>query len=97
VGAATRSFPHRPWGVEAIHVFTIYWVARQITRKSELYGAIGGSLAILLWAYVIGRLVILGAVINSLLWERHEASPVAKTATGPTSQAGRSQADSAEL
>jgi uncharacterized BrkB/YihY/UPF0761 family membrane protein len=68
-------------GIEAVHLFTIYWVARQITRKSELYGGIGGSLAILLWAYVIGRLIILASVINSLLWARHEASRPTNTST----------------
>ena len=58
-------------GVEVVHLFTVYWVARQLQRKSEVYGALGGSLDILLWAYVIGRVIVLGAVINSLLWERH--------------------------
>jgi uncharacterized BrkB/YihY/UPF0761 family membrane protein len=110
--AALQYLPHHsncPWwaqipgafliamGVEAVHLFTIYWVAGQITKKSALYGGIGGSVAILLWAYVIGRLIVLGAVINSLLWERYEATPVAKASTPEASQSRRPQSDTDSL
>jgi uncharacterized BrkB/YihY/UPF0761 family membrane protein len=80
-------------GVEVVHLFTIYWVAHQISKKAELYGGIGGSLAILIWAYVIGRLIVLGAVINSLLWQRHEANQVAKTGIVRVSEPERPRAD----
>lgn len=65
-------------GIEAVHLVTIYWVAHQISSKSNLYGGIGSALAILLWTYLIGRLIVLAAVINASLWQRFLASrPIA--------------------
>ncbi|MBO0729131.1 MAG: YihY/virulence factor BrkB family protein [Acidimicrobiaceae bacterium] len=60
-------------GVEAVHLVTIYWIAHQVAAKSNLYGGIGSSLAILLWAYLMGRLIVAAAVVNSLLWDRRKA------------------------
>ncbi len=60
-------------GVEAVHLVTIYWVANQISRKSALYGGIGSALAILFWAYLMGRVIVFSGVVNSLLWERRKA------------------------
>ena len=54
-------------GVEALHIFTVVWIVRSFESKSETYGAIGGSLSILLWAYFLGR--ILSAFAGR---ERHE-------------------------
>lgn len=59
-------------GVEAIHLFTVYWVAHEVTAKSETYGVIGISLTVLLWAYIVGRLVTGTAVVNAVLWRRFE-------------------------
>ena len=58
-------------GVEALHVFTVVWVSRSFESKSETYGAIGGSLALLLWAYVVGRVLAGSAVLNAVVWRRH--------------------------
>jgi uncharacterized BrkB/YihY/UPF0761 family membrane protein len=80
-------------GIEAAHLVTIYWVARQITKKSELYGGIGGSVAILFWAYLIARLIIFASVINSVLWERYEATQAVKTPTRAVSETYPRRAD----
>jgi uncharacterized BrkB/YihY/UPF0761 family membrane protein len=62
--------------VLVLHAVTIYWIARQIESKSDTYGAIGGALAILLWAYILGRIMAAGAVLNMAVWEqRHEQTP----------------------
>jgi uncharacterized BrkB/YihY/UPF0761 family membrane protein len=58
-------------GVHVVHLFTVYYVSRQVTSKSETYGALGIAMAVLLWAYVVGRLVVLAAVTNAAIWERH--------------------------
>ncbi|MFM7272092.1 MAG: YhjD/YihY/BrkB family envelope integrity protein [Actinomycetes bacterium] len=70
-GAATFAV-----GVELIHLFTVYWVAHQVTQKSETYGVIGISLTVLLWAYIAGRLVTGTAVVNATLWRRFEETHV---------------------
>lgn len=60
-------------GVIALHVITIYWIARVIESKTDTYGAIGAALGLLLWAYMLGRVMAAGAVLNMALWERrHE-------------------------
>jgi uncharacterized BrkB/YihY/UPF0761 family membrane protein len=60
-------------GVFALHAITIYWIARQIENKTSTYGAIGAALALLLWAYLLGRVMTASAVLNMALWEqRHE-------------------------
>jgi uncharacterized BrkB/YihY/UPF0761 family membrane protein len=58
-------------GVHIVHLFTVYYVSRQVTSKSETYGALGIAMSVLLWAYVVGRLVVFAAVTNAALWERH--------------------------
>ena len=57
-------------GVLLLHVFTIYWIAHEVESKTDTYGAIGSALAILLWAYLLGRLMAAGAVLNMALWEQ---------------------------
>jgi uncharacterized BrkB/YihY/UPF0761 family membrane protein len=64
-------------GLEILHLVTIFWIARTLANKSETYGAIGSALALLLWAYLLGRLLVGSASINaSLFYRRHpEATP----------------------
>ena len=70
-------------GVEGIHLFTVYWIAHEVTAKSETYGVIGISLTVLLWAYIVGRLVTGTGVVNAVLWRRfEEAHPEAVGAAG---------------
>jgi uncharacterized BrkB/YihY/UPF0761 family membrane protein len=57
-------------GVEALHVFTVVWISRSFQSKSEAFGAIGGSLSILLWSYVIGRILAASPVLNAAAWRR---------------------------
>ena len=69
-------------GLLALHAITIYWIAREVEHKSDTYGAIGAALAILLWAYILGRIMAAAAVLNMALWEqRHpdESTPGATT------------------
>jgi membrane protein len=60
-------------GLELLHVVTVVWFPRYIKSKSDLYGTIGISLVILLWAYLIGRVITLAAVLNAALWRRFGA------------------------
>jgi uncharacterized BrkB/YihY/UPF0761 family membrane protein len=75
--------------VLALHIFTVYWVAQLIRRKSATYGAVGSALALLLWAYVFGRIMTASAVLNASLWARAHPRPadadteeIVGTATG---------------
>jgi uncharacterized BrkB/YihY/UPF0761 family membrane protein len=76
--------PHRPgrWtrlvpgallvaaGVQAIHLFTVWYLVGRAERASSTYGAIGTALVILVWLYVVARLVIGAAVLNAELARR---------------------------
>jgi uncharacterized BrkB/YihY/UPF0761 family membrane protein len=57
-------------GIQMLHLFTIYWIARQVDSKSETYGAIGIALALLFWSYLMGRILVAGMVLNASLWYR---------------------------
>lgn len=59
-------------GSVALHAATVYWFAYEIKAKSETYGAIGASLALLLWAYMLGRIVTAAASANAAFWYRNE-------------------------
>lgn len=77
--------PHRdaPWtalvpgavlvgvGIQGLHLFTALYLVPRIGRSSELYGALGTATVILLWLYIIARLITLSAFLNATLWERH--------------------------
>jgi uncharacterized BrkB/YihY/UPF0761 family membrane protein len=63
-------------GVEVLQVVTVIWFPHYIQSKSAVYGAIGVALVLLLWAYLLGRLITLAAVLNAALWARFgPASP----------------------
>lgn len=62
-------------GVEVLHVFTVVWFPHSLQSKSEIYGAIGSALALLLWAYLLGRLMTFAAALNVALWRRRAAQP----------------------
>lgn len=55
-------------GVQGLHLITIVWIARSLESKSETYGALGAALTILLWAYLLGRLVTAAASLNAVIW-----------------------------
>ncbi len=59
-------------GAVALHAATVYWFAYQVESKSETYGAIGVALSLLLWAYLLGRIITLAAAVNSAFWYRNE-------------------------
>jgi uncharacterized BrkB/YihY/UPF0761 family membrane protein len=57
-------------GVEGLQLVTVIWFTRYIESKSATYGAIGAALAILLWAYFLGRIIVSGAMLNAALVEQ---------------------------
>lgn len=83
---ASRFLPHAecPWwalapgcallavGMTCLQAATVFYFAGSIERKSDTYGAIGTSLALLLWAYVLGRIVIASISLNAAFWYRSQ-------------------------
>jgi uncharacterized BrkB/YihY/UPF0761 family membrane protein len=57
-------------GVQAVHLLTVWYLVDRAERASSTYGAIGTALVILVWLYVVARLVIGAAVLNAELARR---------------------------
>jgi uncharacterized BrkB/YihY/UPF0761 family membrane protein len=43
-----------------------------VARKTSTYGAVGVALAVLLWVYILGRIMVGSAGLNAALWYRRE-------------------------
>jgi uncharacterized BrkB/YihY/UPF0761 family membrane protein len=57
-------------GVQAMHLVTVYYLARRLTSASELYGTLGVAAALLLGLYFVGRLIIVSAEFSEAVWTR---------------------------
>jgi uncharacterized BrkB/YihY/UPF0761 family membrane protein len=57
-------------GAQALNLFTVYYLAGQAERATSTYGAIGAALTILLWLFILARLVVGGAMLNAELARR---------------------------
>jgi uncharacterized BrkB/YihY/UPF0761 family membrane protein len=77
-------------GVEVLHVVTLVWISRAITTKADRYGALGAALALLLWSYLLGRLVVGATVANVSVWRKNAAARDATPAVPPPADPGAS-------
>jgi uncharacterized BrkB/YihY/UPF0761 family membrane protein len=66
-------------GVQVVHFVTIYWITHLLESKSQTYGAIGAALAILFWAYLLGRVFAAAAVLNAGTWQQRHDRPSLRT------------------
>jgi uncharacterized BrkB/YihY/UPF0761 family membrane protein len=57
-------------GTQALHAVTVFYFAGRVSRMSETYGPLGVAIVALLWLYILGRLVVGAAVLNSGLRDR---------------------------
>ena len=84
--AVSRMLPHPPglpWrafvpgaalvalGMEGIHLATVLYISHKAEQASASYGAIGASLVLLLWLYLLGRLIVAAAFLNATVSESH--------------------------
>jgi uncharacterized BrkB/YihY/UPF0761 family membrane protein len=59
-------------GADVLQLLTTYWIGNLIARKTSTYGAVGVALAVLLWVYILGRIMVGSAGLNSALYYRRE-------------------------
>ena len=57
-------------GSQLMAVAVAFYFAPKIGRSSELYGTLGTASVLLVWLYVLARLITSGAFLNVTLWER---------------------------
>lgn len=60
-------------GMQALHLVTAYYLLGYADRAQSLYGTIGTAVVLLLWLFIIARLLVASAVLNAVLWEREQA------------------------
>ena len=51
-------------GLQALHVFTVYFLGPKIESATQLYGIVGIVTTLLFWFYLGGRLIVAGATLN---------------------------------
>jgi uncharacterized BrkB/YihY/UPF0761 family membrane protein len=82
--AAMNLLPHAdaPWrallpgtcvlavGLVLLHIGVVLYLAPKIGRSTSLYGAFGAATVVLLWLYIIARLIVSAAFFNATLWDR---------------------------
>ena len=69
-------------GVQALHLVTVYYLARRITSASELYGTLGVAAALLLGLYFVGRLIIVSAEFSEAVWTSWQGQKPAPPSPG---------------
>lgn len=57
-------------GTAVMEALSVYVLVPVLTKKSEVYGALGIAAAMLIWLYVLGRLIVASAIVDAALWER---------------------------
>ncbi len=70
-------------GLLALHALTVFWVEPSFKNKSETYGAVGASLALLFWAYAVGRLIVGTAIVNRSQWQVRRSRATVTPADDP--------------
>lgn len=56
------------------HLFSVYYLAHQVDRASELYGSLGVAAALLAWLYLLARVMVAAAMLDAARWERRNVS-----------------------
>jgi uncharacterized BrkB/YihY/UPF0761 family membrane protein len=59
------------------HFLSVYFLAHQVDRASELYGSLGVAAALLAWLYIVSRLMVASAMLNATRWEQRTGPPPA--------------------
>lgn len=60
------------FGIEVLHLVTVYFIAPFAGDKQGTYGSLGLAAALLLDLFLLSRLVIVTAVVNATLWARRQ-------------------------
>lgn len=61
-------------GLQAMHLITVYYFSAQLAQAGQLYGSLGVAATLLVWLYLIARLMVGGAFFNATLWHRKHPS-----------------------
>ncbi len=57
-------------GVLALHLVTVFYLAEKLVNASALYGALGLASVLLLWLYLVARLLVASLIVTETLDDR---------------------------
>jgi uncharacterized BrkB/YihY/UPF0761 family membrane protein len=60
-------------GMAVLHFATIYYFSPKLAKAPALYGSLGTAATLLVWLFVIARIVVASAFLNATLWRRSAA------------------------
>ncbi len=61
-------------GHQLVQIAVIFYFAPRLGRSEETYGAFGAAATMLVWLYVLSRLVTGAAFLNATLWARRQSA-----------------------
>jgi uncharacterized BrkB/YihY/UPF0761 family membrane protein len=70
-------------GADVLQLLTTYWIGHLVARKTNTYGAVGVALAVLLWVYILGRIMVGSAGLNAALWHRRQVAEAGRPPADP--------------
>jgi membrane protein len=56
-------------GIEALQVFTTYFLEEKLANASDLYGVLGLATTALFYLFLVGRGVVWAAELNAVVWD----------------------------
>jgi uncharacterized BrkB/YihY/UPF0761 family membrane protein len=78
-------------GMQLTHLGTVLFLSGRVERASATYGSLGVAFTLLLWLFVVSRVIVASAMLNSALWDRSRGgAAVPRPAAGPSSPPGAS-------
>jgi uncharacterized BrkB/YihY/UPF0761 family membrane protein len=57
-------------GLTLLQLVTIFFIAGRLSHASQLYGSLGIVSTLMLWLFLIGRMVVASAGLNATVWRR---------------------------
>ena len=73
-------------GAEGLHLVAAFYLARQLSQASELYGALGSAATVMLWCYLLARVLIGATAVNRAWVSVRESRGVAAWTEATTTQ-----------
>jgi uncharacterized BrkB/YihY/UPF0761 family membrane protein len=56
-----------------MHLVVVLYLAPRLAHSPSLYGSLGAATVVMLWLYLIARLVVSAAFLNATLWQRKQS------------------------
>ena len=76
-------------GLHVMHLVATLYLPGRLERASDTYGTLGTAIVLLLWLYLMGRLLVAGGVLNAVMHELGQAEEPPGADAGPAAPDNR--------